>query len=170
MKYILSALGLLLLLPWNLSRAADDPMRAAADLMSSLEIRIDEVTPSGVISLEMTNRSKEPLRIWKDGNSWGAMRWRVFDIRGGRIKIFGPNPYVLFNRNVPEFLELSGTLRKRLDLNDGWAWLEGPVKSNFRFEPGDMVLVAYDVPPTHEAGNMHVWYGTSAAIFTIPSR
>ena len=169
MKFILCVLGLLLLLPLNLSRAADDPMRAAADLMSRLEIRIVDVTPSGLISLEMTNRSKEPLRIWQDANSWGALRWRVFDIRDGQIKTFGPNPYMLFNKNGPVFFELSGTIRKRLDLNDRWTWLEGPVYSSFRFKPGDMVLVAYDVPPTDEAANLHVWYGTSAAIFTIPS-
>lgn len=149
-----------------LSAAANDKP------MNELALKIKEVSPFGSISVEVANTSKKPIRIWKESNSWGAARWRVLLIRGGRLETFFQNPDQGFTRNVPGFDEIAagGHVDKKLDLNGG-NWL-GSDGAKISFEAGDTVIVVYDVPKEFgwsdssigdEIRKMDVWYGVTSA-------
>ena len=135
--------------------------------MHDLRIKVAKVSAPGSITVQINGSSQEVTRIWKDSNSWGAARWRVLLIRKGQLNTFFQNPDQLFTRNIPAFDEIptGQPIEKRLDLNDGdWRALGGG-KANF--EPGDMIIVVYDVPTTSEAHEMGVWYGVAATITTF---
>jgi hypothetical protein len=135
--------------------------------MNNLKIRVVDVSPSGIITLEVINSSKKRIRIWNESNSWGAARWRVLLIRKGQLESFFQNPDQDFTRNIPTFKEIpSGShFEKRLDLQGGdWRHV-APEKVNFAKD--DQVVVVYDVPFTNEALKMGVWYGVTAALTTV---
>jgi hypothetical protein len=162
MKVLFS--GLLIFLFWS-------PVGYRAALkdnsMNVLTIRIVEATSSGAITVELTNSSKRPVRIWKDSNSWGAARWRVLLIREGQLQTLFENPNQDFTRNIPTFKEIAaGTrLEQKLDLNQG-DWLDSNAHS-IHFARNDLIVVVYDVPFTPEALKMRVWYGVAAALTTV---
>jgi hypothetical protein len=60
--------------------------------MGGLVLAIREVTPSGVVKVEIDNSSKKPIRVWDEANMWGASHWRVLLIRNGRLETFFENP------------------------------------------------------------------------------
>jgi len=154
------------------------PPETKAKSMNDLKVKIVEVSHSGEITVELSNSSKELIRIWRDSNSWGADRWRVLLIRNGRLETFFQNPNRLFTRNVPSFDELAAGahIEKKLDLNGGnWCGLGHCALYNERgfggekasFEPNDMVIVVYDVPRTTEAHKLDVWFGVVSASTTV---
>jgi len=142
--------------------------------MNTLNITKLEVSRAAQVTLQLENSSKEPVRVWKGSNSWGAACWRVFLIRNGTLEVFFQNPDQEFTKNGPGFNEIpgGGHLDQKLDLNGGnWCGLghcsihseRGFGGKKFNFEPNDTVIVIYDVPVTQEAHDNHVWYGVIAA-------
>ena len=154
------------------------PPVAKGKSKNDLKVKIVEVLPSGGITVELSNSSKELIRIWRDSNSWGADRWRVLLIRNGRLETFFQNPNQVFTRNGPAFDKLAAGahIEKKLDLNGGnWCGLGHCALYNERgfggekvgFEPNDMIIVTYDVPLTTEAHKLDVWYGVATASTTV---
>jgi hypothetical protein len=145
---------------------------------NAIKVKIVEVLPSGGITVELSNSSKELTRIWRDSNSWGAARWRVLLIRNGRLETFYQNPDQIFTRNIPAFdkIEAGAHVEKKLDLNGGnWCGLghcashdqRGFGGEKISFEPNDIIIVIYDVPVTIEAHKLYVWYGVATASTTV---
>ena len=141
-------------------------------------IKITKVSQTGSISLQISNRSKEPLKLWEDSNSWGAARWRVLRIRKGQVEVFFQNPYRIFTANLPIATEIAAGahLELTLDVNGGnWCGLghcasyneRGLGGKEIRFDTNDMIVVIYDVPPTKESQDMSVWHGVAAAFATV---
>lgn len=146
--------------------------------INSFRINKVEVSGTGQITIELENSSKQPLRVWKDSNSWGAACWRLLLIRKGRLETFFQNPDRGFTKNNPSFTELAGSghIQQKLDLNGGnWCGFgycssyneHGFGGRDVSFEPGDIIVVTYDVPRTDEASKMGVWYGVIAATATV---
>ena len=131
-------------------------------------LKIAGVLPSGVIKLEMHNSSKEPLRIFRESNSWGAARWRVFRIRKGELETFFlTTRYTLFTMNNPtsDLLQAGEKLEYRLDLSNREWSSSGDGKIGF--ESGDLLMVSYDVPLSREAIEEKVWWGVAATSMAI---
>ncbi len=154
---------------YGLAAAKENPM-------NTLILTIVKVSPAGSITVNIANSSKNPIRIWKESNSWGAARWRIFLIRTERLETFYQNPDQGFTRNIPTFSEIAGGahIEHKLNLNDG-SW-RGSEREKIRFGPGDTIIVAYDAPKqygwpgapvTIEASNMRVWYGVATAFLTV---
>ncbi|MGC9975747.1 MAG: hypothetical protein ABSC57_03370 [Syntrophales bacterium] len=152
---------------------------AKDDSMKDLQIKIAEVSPSGGITVEVSNASKDPIKVWQDSNSWGAARWRVLHIRKGRLETFFQNPNQRFTRNIPKFSEIAGGahIKQKLNLNGGnwYGWghcssydEHGLGGQEVSFEPSDIIIVTYDVPRTNEVVKMGVWYGVAAAFTIVP--
>jgi hypothetical protein len=125
---------------------------------------------------------KNPDDSWPnyilESNSWGAENWRVVMIRKGQLEVFFQNPHQGFTMNYPDFNEIPGGahIEQKLNLNGGnWCgfghcspWSErGFAGRKASFEPGDLVVVTYDVPFTTEASKMGVWYGVAGALTTV---
>jgi hypothetical protein len=151
---------------------------AAEDAPKGLRIKIESLSGSGRISVQLENSSTKTIRVWQDHNSWGAARWRVLVLRRGQLQGFFQNPNRAYTRNGPGFIEiLSGSyVAQTVDLNDGeWCGLgecssqaqRGLEGKKISFESGDLVIVVYDVPLTGEAREMNVWYGVVAISATI---
>ncbi|HVS81145.1 MAG TPA: hypothetical protein VHE60_05385 [Pyrinomonadaceae bacterium] len=146
--------------------------------MNALRIDKVEISRTAQVNLVIENSSKEPVRVWKGSNSWGAACWRVFLIRNGTLEVFFQNPDQEFTKNGPGFNEIpgGGHLDQKLDLNGGnWCGLghcsihseRGFGGKKFNFEPNDTVIVIYDVPVTQEGRDNGVWYGVIAATATV---
>jgi hypothetical protein len=141
-------------------------------------IEIVKVSPSGSIDLEISNPSKKPIRLWEDSNSWGAACWRVLRIRNGQTETFFQNPYQIFTANFPATIQIApgAHFELKLDVNGGnWCGQGHCASYNERglggkeigFDPGDMIVVIYDVPPTKESREMSVWHGVTAAFAVV---
>ena len=141
-------------------------------------LKITKISQTGRISLEISNSSKEALKLWEKSNSWGAADWRVLRIRGGRIDVFFQNPYQVFTANAPTFVQINpgAHIESTLDINGGdWCGLghcssynqRGLGGQEIRFKAGDTIVVVYDVPPTKESQSMQVWHGVAAASTTV---
>jgi len=146
--------------------------------MNGVEIKIAEVSHSGAIVVETRNASNVPVRIWRESGSLGADRWRVLRIRKGQLETFFQNPNQRFTRNavVPVEIAVGARIQQKLDLNGGnWCGFGHCSSHNEHgfggreasFEPGDIIVVTYDVPRTNEASKMGVWYGVTAALTTV---
>lgn len=144
----------------------------------AISLRIVSVANSGRLSIELNNISPNPIRIWKDANSWGAARWRVMVLRTGQLDGFFQNPNQAFTRNGPGFTEIAAGshVEQKIDLNDGrWCVIgdcSSPDQRDFQikkvnFKQGDVLIVIYDVPLTGEAQQMNVWYGVVATSTTV---
>ncbi len=153
---------------------------ARDEAINGLKVTITNVSPSGIINVTLTNAAQKPIKIFKESNSWGAAQWRVFRIRKGQLDTFIQNPYQKFTANVPSYQEIAvkGHFEKKLDLNAGnWcglgqcsSWNEhGFGGKNTSFEPGDIVIVSYDVPEYYEPAllKLGAWYGVASAMTTI---
>jgi hypothetical protein len=147
-------------------------------LLNSLNVEITGVSASGSINVVVTNTSSEPIRIWSEAGSYGAARWRVLRIRKGQIEVFFQHPNQSFTRNevVPVEIAAGAHILEKLDLNGGnwcgfghctWFNKRGFAGREVSFEPGDIVVVTYDVPRTELAVNRSVWYGVAAASKTV---
>jgi hypothetical protein len=88
---------------------------------NKLTLKIRALSPPGGVTVEIYNTSREPIRIWKDSNSWGAARWRVLRVRNGQVETFFQNPYRDFSKNTPSFDEVAGGghAEQKLDVNRG---------------------------------------------------
>jgi hypothetical protein len=140
---------------------------------NTLTLKILEVSYSGTITVEISNLSREPIKIFEESNSWGAFCWRILRIRKDCIESFFQIPNEIFTRNIPTYGEISvGThIKKKLNLHDG-TWgdmrckieLGGGMKSKIEnFKPNDVIIAIYEVPYSYEAYNLKVWYGMIAA-------
>ncbi len=156
----------------------DEHIATSGGSFNSLAISKVTMLPSALMTIELENSSKKPLRVWKDSNSWGAARWRVLLIRKGHLETFFQNPDQGFTVNWPEFVEIAGGghIVQKLDLNGGnWCGLgrcsiyneRGFGGEKVSFESNDMLIIIYDVPSTQEARDEGVWYGVIAATATV---
>jgi hypothetical protein len=147
-------------------------------LLNSLKIEIKEVSPLGSISVDVTNASSEPTKIWTETGSYGAARWRVLRIRRGQLETFFQHPNQQFTRNevFPVEIAAGGHIHEKHDLNGGnwcgfghctWFNKRGFGGRELSFEPGDIVVVIYDVPRTELAVKGGIWYGVAAASMTV---
>jgi len=138
---------------------------AASDVLKDLKLTVVKVSHSGTVTVSMTNSSRQKsLRVWRESNSWGALRWCVLLIRKGQVStIFEDPDGVGFTRNIPTFDEIAAGsyIDRQLDVN-GEYWSHAG-RDKIHFETGDQVIVLYDVPPENEAKQMHVWYGVASA-------
>lgn len=144
--------------------------------MNELALTIVEVSPSGSITVRISNPSKMAIRLWKESNSWGAAHWRVLLIREGRLQTFYQNPDQVFTRNIPTFSEITGGthIEHKLDITGiDWRGSEG---KKISFGRGDTIIVIYDVPKAYgwvgapetvEASKMNVWYGVTTTFTTV---
>jgi len=174
--------GLLLLISSTSAIAAQKE-----NALGGLTLAIKEVDPSGVITVEINNSLRKPIRIWNEANSWGAAHWRVLLIRNGRLMTFYENPDQMFTRNGPGFKEIAGgaKIERQLSLNNGdWCGFghcssysdHGFGGREVNFKRGDILIVIYDVPKqdvfpeapiTVEASKMGVWYGVATAMTVV---
>lgn len=140
-------------------------------------IRITKVSQTGKVSLQISNPSKERLRLWEDSNSWGAARWRILRIGNGQVDVFFQNPHQIFTANLPTTIEIAPgeSLERVLDVNGGnWCGLghcssysqRGLGGKEIRFEMNEIAVI-YDVPPTKESQDLGVWHGVVAAVATV---
>ncbi len=146
--------------------------------MNALKIDKVEISRTAQVTMMLENSSKEPLRVWKDSNSWGAACWRLMRIRNGSLEVFFQNPDQIFTKNWPTFTTIAGGehIEYKLDLNGGnWCGFGHCTRHNERgfgsdkltFDSMDMVIVMYDVPATQEARDNGVWYGVVAATTVV---
>lgn len=133
----------------------------AADHTNNVSLEITDIT-SDQINIRLRNISSEPLRIWQESNSWGAARWRVIVLRGEQMITLFQNPEQFFTKNSPGYNELGrgGIVERKLNLSDG-SW-RGSIDKEIALQKGDLVVVIYDVPLSHEAQSLGVWYGVAA--------
>jgi hypothetical protein len=152
----------------TLMLAAHSAQGASASL-NDLQLTIVDLSYSGDLTVRMSNSSSQkPLRVWKESNSWGALRWRVLVLRKGRVLLTFEDPdEVLFTKNIaiPEEIAVGSHIDRKLNVN-GKYWSKAWT-GEFRFEPSDQLIVVYDVPPEVEAQKMQVWYGVAAASTTV---
>jgi hypothetical protein len=152
---------------------------AAKDVPTSqLLMKILGVSRAGTCTIEISSTSKEPTKLWKESNSWGAARWRIVRIRAGQVEVFFQNPDQSFTRNIPTSDEIvrGAHVERKLDLNGGnWCGLghcssfdeRGLAGKQITFEPNDIVVAIYDVPLTQEATRLNVWHGVISASMTV---
>jgi len=152
-----------------------------------LTLAIKEVNLSGVVTVEMINSSQQPIRIWQEGNSWGAAHWRVLLIRNGQLETFFENPDQGFAMNEPRFdrVAAGAKIDRELSLNAGdWCgfghcsqyYEHGFGGREVSFERGDVLIVIYDVPRLDVYPESHmsamaakagVWYGVATAMTVV---
>jgi hypothetical protein len=123
--------------------------------------------------------SGRAIRVWRESNGWGAARWRVLRIRGGKLAAFYENPVQDFLINAPQVSEIlpGKHVERTLDLNGGnWCGFDRCTKEYERrsvdqslyFELGDIAIIIYDVPfMPPESWQLKVWYGVIAASTTV---
>ncbi len=149
---------------------------------NEIAIKISKVSYSGEITISITNTSSKPVRIWEETNSWGKARWRIFVVREGHLQTFFQNPAQDFTVNFPSFREIAPRARIEEKLNpndDEWCSLGHCRNSNSlshtpeddrktNFQPGDLMVVDYDVPCfLPESPRLHVWWGVAADSATV---
>jgi hypothetical protein len=154
----------------------------AADRRSAGEVTltVSQLSRTGIVTVNLVNSSKAPVKVWDEDNSWGAAHWRVFLVRNGKVETFYENPRRKFTVNVPSFKEIKagGNVQRTLDLNGGnWCGLgycaafneHGFGGRSISFERADTLIVAYDVPATYdvEARKLGVWNGVAATLATV---
>jgi hypothetical protein len=149
---------------------------------NEIAIKISKISYSGEITISIANTSSKPVRIWEEANSWGRGRWRIFVFREGHLQTFFQNPAQEFTVNFPSFREIApgAQIEEKLNPNDNeWCSLghrrnsyplrhtpEDDRKTNF--QPGDLIIVDYDVPCfLPESRRLHVWWGVAADSATV---
>ena len=149
--------------------------------MNEIAIKISRVSYSGEITISIANTSSRPVRIWEEANSWGRGRWRIFVFRNGHLQTFFQNPAQQFTRNFPSFREIApgAQIEEKLNPNDNeWCSL-GHCRNSYpprhtpeddqktTFQPGDLIIVDYDVPRFPESPRLDVWWGVAADSATV---
>lgn len=166
MKTVIALLMVLLGFFGGSAVAEDAPKNSPA-------IEVTNILPNGRITVSMLNASKSPLKVWEDGNSWGAMNWRVLVLRNGQLYTYYRNPGQMFTVNFASFKEVAvgAHMDYDLDLNGGnWCdtshcsphYEKGIGGKMINFGTNDTIIVIYDVAPTKEALDKGVWYGVVA--------
>lgn len=154
------------------------PMNPGNKSINSLRIGKVEVSREGIMTAQLENSLREPVKVWESSNSWGAACWRILLLRKGEVQTFYQNPDQGFTVNAPTFNEIAGGghIEQKLDLNGGnWCGLGHCSRYNERgfgdeeisFESNDMLIIIYDVPATQEARDIGVWYGVVATSTTV---
>jgi hypothetical protein len=147
--------------------------------VTALTLTLKSVSTSGQVAVDIQNRQRTPLRVWQNSNSWGAARWRLLRLRKGVLESYYQNPEQSFLFNEPSFYEVKagGHIEQKLDLNAGdWCGSSRCSTTKERgvggrmvsFEPGDFIIVIYDVPFTPENLRLDVWYGVVVASLQVP--
>jgi len=162
---------------------AFDSAAGQTSSMNEIAIKISKVSYSGEITITITNTSSKPVRIWDEGSSsWGTGHWRIFVFRNGQLQTFFQNPAQDFTVNFPSFHEIAPGARNEEKLNpndDEWCSL-GHCRNSYpfihtpeddrktTFQPGDLIIVDYDVPYyLPESPRFHVWWGVAADSATV---
>jgi len=149
--------------------------------MNEIAIRISNVSHSGEITIDISNTSGRPVRIWSDWNSWGAGRWRIFVVSEGHLRTFFQDPAQNFTQNTPTFREIApgAQIEEKLNPNDDEWCSQGHCRNSYpftqkpeddrktTFRPGDLIIVDYDVPSFPESLRLQVWWGVSADSATV---
>lgn len=137
-------------------------VQGEVSMEKAINLTIDKIS-SSQIEVSLHNASTDTLKVWKDSNSWGAACWRVVVLRGDSLKVIYRSPDQQFTRNIPTSNEIGAGkyLGVTLNLKDG-LW-NGLGEGGFDLQPGDTIIVLYDVPATKEAYKFKVWYGVVAA-------
>ncbi len=102
------------------------PAKAQVSLVTGIELQVERLSPSGVVTVDVVASPEKALRIWDSENSWGAATWRVLVVRNGRIESFFQSPLQIFTVNMPRYTEIAkgGRVTVKLDLNSGnWCGL-----------------------------------------------
>ncbi len=143
-----------------------------------LQLRVVNANRDGKFTVEMRNTSEKPMRIWRTGNSWGEMNWRVFRVSKSGVETFFESPVQMFTKNTPNYvvIEPKSHITRELDLNGGnwcgrghcsWWGEHGLGGKQVTFDSGDTVVISYDVRPSDESFKLNVWVGVTAATGTI---
>ncbi len=143
-----------------------------------LQLRVVNANRDGKFTVEMRNTSEKPMRIWRTGNSWGEMNWRVFRVSKSGAETFFESPVQMFTKNTPNYvvIEPKSHITRELDLNGGnwcgrghcsWWGEHGLGGKQVTFDSGDTVVISYDVRPSDESFKLNVWVGVTAATGTI---
>jgi hypothetical protein len=131
------------------------------------------------VIVEIANVTDQPIKIWRETNSWGAGRWRVLRIASGHLTTYYQNLTQDFLINAPQVSEIppGKQIERTLDLNgENWCVFDGctkdreqrPVEKKTRLEPGDKIVVIYDVPyMAPQTWQQKAWYGVIAAYTTV---
>jgi len=125
---------------------------------------------AGVVSVELRNNTKAPLKLFKSANSWGATPWRVLLIRDGKLtSYFLTSRDQAFTRNGPAFnvLGVGDRFRYELDVNTHVWYHHGEGDVSFSPRNGDLLIVSYDIGDTDEAHIYKVWYGVVSTMFHV---
>jgi hypothetical protein len=136
---------------------------------AGLELRVLKVSPPHAVSVELRNSTSQSLRVFSESNRWGAARWRLLRVRGEDVALAYQVPVHAFSRNLPGYDELpaQATWRREFDLDEA-AW-HTPGPATLMLDPGDLIVVIYDVPVSDEARRLGVWHGAiSASMRIIP--
>ena len=163
MQYYLVGSGMLLVLLSGMVFArADDPTPpsgGAADLDVSIAVPlVNGVRPIFVTGrgahfhVVLRNRAQSPLRIWREGNSWGhaALRFEGIDAEGTPLVI--RRRAVPFLQNAPSYqvLEPGGTFVVDIHFaDDSWETFPLPAK---RGQFDVQLQAIYEVPLDKAAG------------------
>jgi len=111
------------------------------------------------LRVKVVNATKEPVRLWKDSNSWGHYKISVCLVqKNGKVVQIKRRP-VAFTRNVPEFFETGPgeSSETRIDLKDGyWTLPDGLDLEDWP----PFVSVVLCVESTPEAKELKTWVGT----------
>lgn len=142
------------------------------------QITILKVSTMATVEVRLTNVSKQPIRIFDESNSWGAMDWRVLRIRNGKVEAFYQSPYQGFTKNNPTSFELAPGAHRdlKIDINGGnwcgfgrcsWYYEKGLGGQKITFAKGDQIVVIYEAPISEESQKIHVFSGVVAATYTV---
>jgi hypothetical protein len=140
-----------------LSRANGAPdKREHVKYLLSIRIELTSSSPpAGKIVLRNTGQSK--LRVWEPYNSWGAGAVFFRLQRAGKTEEF--HRLVMFSRNGPGTETLAPGKAQEIEFDlgkDRWRpeWHAAPAD-----ESNGSLSAVYEVPPTPESKELHVWTG-----------
>ena len=115
--------------------------------------------PAAHFHVVLRNRSAEPIRIWREGNSWGhaALRFQVADADGRAIEVRRrPVPFL---QNAPTFETLSPGDAKVFDIYfAGDQWEAFPLPDDGASLELKLQAI-YEVADDDAARTHHVWVG-----------
>lgn len=131
------------------------PGGRSGSLALHVELRLS-APPAG--SAALVNTGQAPVRVWRQGNSWGDPTLSfLISAEGveGRVVRSAQE----YTRNVPATIELRAGERHAwaVDLADG-SWEAEPSLDRLA-RPGGSLVGVYEVVPTAEAEQHNVWIG-----------
>lgn len=144
---------------------------AAEPARTDLELRIDQVSSTGQLSVSLHNKGEAPLRMWR-GGMMDIARWRVLHIPAstGHMKTYYQDPDQIFDaRNNYRDLLPGKPWVNKLDLTSSF-WLPNNAgqRGDNVWATTDTVIVFYDIPISDEGSKLGVWWGVVAAKAIVP--